>query len=36
VFATSQFARTQFLTHQQVGKPRVKPAIQLASLPMGR
>lgn len=34
VFATSLFAGTQFFSHQQFGKQRVKPAIQLAALPI--
>ena len=34
VFATGLFAGTQFLSHQQFGKQRAEPAIQLASLPM--
>lgn len=34
VFATSLFAGTQFFSQQQFGKQRVRPAIQLAALPM--
>jgi hypothetical protein len=35
VFATGLFAGTQFFSHQQqFGKQRIKPAIQLAALPM--
>lgn len=34
VFATSLFAGTQFLSQQQLGKQRGKPAIQFASLPI--
>lgn len=34
VFATSLFAGTQFFSQQQFGKQRVKPAIQIAALPM--
>jgi hypothetical protein len=34
VFATSLFAGTQFFSQQQFGKQHVKPATQLAALPM--
>jgi hypothetical protein len=34
VFATSLFAGTQFFSQQQLSKQRVKPAIQVAALPM--
>lgn len=34
VFATSLFAGTQLFSQQQLGKQRIKPAIQVGALPM--
>jgi hypothetical protein len=34
IFATGLFAGTQFFSQQQVSKQRVRPAVQVAALPM--
>ena len=33
-FATGLFAGTQFFSQQQLSKQRVRPAVQVAALPM--
>jgi hypothetical protein len=34
IFATGLFAGTQFFSQQQLSKQRVRPAVQVAALPM--
>ena len=34
IFATGLFAGTKFFSQQQLGKQHVRPAVQVAALPM--